>query len=414
MTERPRTTDGGWTGGQYSLLRALFGAALALYLARLLPWAPELFTSSGVLPPDADAPSLLRWVDDPASARAAVGVGALLAVLFALGLRDRWAALGLWVVWASIHGRNPLVADSGAPFVGWVLLFHAALPTAPFGSLDARGRMDPRGEWSFPRPLRAAAWTLLALTTTYNGLSKLASSAWRDGSAVGGLFGGPLAEGGWTSTAFAALPGPLLAVGTWAVLALQLGFAPLALLARARPWLWGAMTLATIVVALGFDSPDASLGRLALLGLCFEPRWIAPLAAAGPDRVFYDGACGFCHRAVRFAVAEDRRGSDLRFAPIDGETFRRAVPGELRPHLPDSILVVTGEGELLDRSRGALRIARRMGGLWRLAALAAEVVPLALRDTLYDGMARVRHRLFASPEEACPLLPRDLRERFEA
>jgi len=40
------------------------------------------------------------------------------------------------------------------------------------------------------------------------------------------------------------------------------------------------------------------------------------------------------------------------------------------------------------------------------------VVPRFLRDGVYDGIARVRHKLFAKPSEACPLMPEELRRRF--
>ncbi|QDU69942.1 DCC1-like thiol-disulfide oxidoreductase family protein [Engelhardtia mirabilis] len=404
--------SGGWTGGQYSLLRFSLGLALALYLVRLLPWAEELFTYRGVIGGSYGRDGLQSFYD-PGSAQAVVGVGVVLALLFAAGLRTRWAALGLFVVWSLTHGRNPLVADSGAPFVGWVLLFHAALPQAPFGSIDARGRLDPRGLWSYPRALRIAAWTMLALTTAYSGASKLASSAWRSGEAVGGLFAGPLSHDGLLRDAFLGLPPWVLAAGTFGVLALQLAFVPLALWRPARVWIWSAMFAATLVVALAFDSPDASLGRLALLGLCFDPRWIPRQGPGTIDRVFYDGSCGLCHRVVRAAIAEDPRGSSLRFAPIDGEAFAASVPAGLRLGLPDSVLVLTPDGELLDRSRAVLRLARRAGGLWRALALAGEAVPLALRDSIYDFIAAQRHRLFATPDEACPVLTAELRERFD-
>jgi predicted DCC family thiol-disulfide oxidoreductase YuxK len=41
-------------------------------------------------------------------------------------------------------------------------------------------------------------------------------------------------------------------------------------------------------------------------------------------------------------------------------------------------------------------------------------VPEALRDRVYDWIAHNRRRFFARPETACPLLPQDLRARFDA
>jgi predicted DCC family thiol-disulfide oxidoreductase YuxK len=130
-----------------------------------------------------------------------------------------------------------------------------------------------------------------------------------------------------------------------------------------------------------------------------------------PDLLFYDGGCGLCHRSVRFVVARDPRGC-FRFAPLGGETFRAAVPPALREGLPDSIVLRTAEGRLLVRSDAALHVLRRLGGGWRLLASLLGLLPRRLRDAGYDFVARRRVRWFASPTDACPLVPVHLRARF--
>jgi predicted DCC family thiol-disulfide oxidoreductase YuxK len=81
--------------------------------------------------------------------------------------------------------------------------------------------------------------------------------------------------------------------------------------------------------------------------------------------------------------------------------------------LPDSIVLCIEDGSLLTRSAAALEIASRLGGLWRGLALALGVLPSALLDRAYDGVARIRKRLFESPKDACPILPPELRRRFD-
>ncbi len=39
----------GWTGGQYSVYRALLGAYLFVHFLRLVPWGREVFSNQGVL-----------------------------------------------------------------------------------------------------------------------------------------------------------------------------------------------------------------------------------------------------------------------------------------------------------------------------------------------------------------------------
>ena len=83
-------------------------------------------------------------------------------------------------------------------------------------------------------------------------------------------------------------------------------------------------------------------------------------AGVGHSLVFYDGTCGLCHRAVRFALARDADGSRFRFAPLDSEAFRQRVPDAAG--LPDSMVVRTPEGSVLVRSAGVIHILERAGG----------------------------------------------------
>ena len=128
------------------------------------------------------------------------------------------------------------------------------------------------------------------------------------------------------------------------------------------------------------------------------------------DLLFYDGYCGLCHRTVLFILARDD-GSRFRFAPLQGETFALRVPPSQRAGLPDSIVLLHGE-QLLLRSDAVLHILRRLGRGWYLLAALGSICPRPFQNWLYDGVAKIRHRLFKKPEEACPLLPPELRSRF--
>jgi predicted DCC family thiol-disulfide oxidoreductase YuxK len=130
-------------------------------------------------------------------------------------------------------------------------------------------------------------------------------------------------------------------------------------------------------------------------------------------RLFYDGHCALCHGAVRFAVRHDRGRPAVHFSPLGGESFERMLAAHGRPVLPDSLVVETAAGELLVRSDAALYLLRRAGGLWRLPAFLAGLVPRAARDALYDAIARRRRRWFGRVEEVCPALPPRLRQRFD-
>ena len=128
--------------------------------------------------------------------------------------------------------------------------------------------------------------------------------------------------------------------------------------------------------------------------------------------VFYDGHCGLCHRAVRFGLDHDPDGSRFRFAPLQGTTLRETLTPEVIERLPDSIVVVTTDGELLERSNAILEMSTQIGGGWAALARLSRIVPRPLRDLVYRFIARIRHRIFKRPPDLCPLVPSELRERF--
>lgn len=145
---------------------------------------------------------------------------------------------------------------------------------------------------------------------------------------------------------------------------------------------------------------------------CYAFSEVAP-GQPTPEMLFYDGHCGLCHGAVKFVVKRDRAGRAFRFAPLQGPTFEARVPAERRAALPDSIVVLTNEGVLVARSDAVLHILGRLGGGWKILAGAGRVIPRVLRDAAYDFIARVRYGIFGTRDDFCPILPPDLRARFD-
>lgn len=406
-----------WTGGQYSLVRVALASYLAVHFAALVPWSAELFSREGMLPAGSASPLLRLFpnvlaLDDGRVTVLTLVALALVASLFlAIGWFDRIAAVVIWYVLACLYGRSPLIANPSLPFVGWLLLAHACLPAAPYGSWAARRRVDPRGEWSMPRPIYAASWIVMAAGYSYSGWTKLLSPSWVDGSAMRRVLTNPLARATWIRTAALALPDFALRFASWGALALELLYLPLALSRRARPWIWTAMLLMHAGLLVLVDFADLSFGMICLHLFTFDPSWVRA-AGEGKDVVFYDGSCGLCHRAVRFVVAEDR-DAVFELAPLGGERFA-AVYGDGEAALPDSIVVHTASGRTLVKARAALHVLARLGGYWRVISVIARLLPVRLLDVLYDLVASSRYRIFGREKAACPILPPDLRSRFSA
>ena len=129
--------------------------------------------------------------------------------------------------------------------------------------------------------------------------------------------------------------------------------------------------------------------------------------------VFYDGHCGLCDRAVRFVLKHDRSGRAFRFAPLQGPTYPSRVSAERRASLPNSIVVLTQNGDALTRSDAFVHIFRRLGGGWKTLAGVLALIPRPVRDFVYDFITRIRYRIFGRRDDICPIVPPELSARFD-
>jgi predicted DCC family thiol-disulfide oxidoreductase YuxK len=390
-----------WTGGQYSVFRLFLGAYLLVHFVHLVPWAGEVFSDQGMLAEASTSPlfrffpSLFHLSDEPWVVVVLLIAAAAAAMLFAAGRWDRTAAAFMWYVLACLFTRNPLIQNPALPYLGWMLLAHLFVPSGPYGSWAARARADPGGGWHLPQPILLAAWVVLALSYSYSGWTKLFSPSWLAGDTVAYVLQNPLARDHALRELLLALPHWMLQALTWAILYVELLFAPLALFSRLRPILWGAM----LMVQLGFlfllNFADLTIPMLLFHLLTFDPAWVKATQVAAPETIHYDGRCGLCHRVVRFVLAEDRGGA-FRFAPIEDDDFR----------------VTSDAGGIWRKSDAYVHILMRLGGLWGIVGFAIGLVPKQARDRAYDGVGRYRRRLFAAPDAACPLVAATLRSRF--
>ncbi|MDE0224571.1 MAG: DCC1-like thiol-disulfide oxidoreductase family protein [Gammaproteobacteria bacterium] len=400
----------GYTGGQYSLFRILFGAYLAVHFGYLSLYAAELVSVSGMLPEGghspllAIAPSLFRLSDAPLTVVLITVSGFLAAVAFAAGRFDRRSAAWMLLVLISLFARNPLIANPALPYVGLMLFAHLCLPPAPFGSLAARGRADPAGDWAMPCPVFAALVIVLCLSYSYSGYTKLLSPNWVSGDAVALVMQNPLARDWFLRDVLLALPEWVTTFITVFILYVELLFAPLFLFKSLRVWLWSAM----LIVQFGFlfllSFPDLTIPMLLFHLLLFDPRWLPRRPLKGAT-LHYDGECGVCHAAVRFALAETpRTAAALAFRPMQLDVADVENAG--------SWCLVDESGKRFEKTSAVVRLLEAAGGVWRLCATGLRLTPGFLRDGAYDVLARVRRHLAARPSGLCPVVSQELAGRF--
>lgn len=397
------------TGAQYSLFRALLGGYLMVHFAYLLPFAAELFSNQGMLPTGdlsplfALSPSLFHISDAPWFVMTMVGSGVVAGGALALGRFDRIGGAWLLLLLVSLFARNPLIANPALPYVGFMLLLHLFVPPAPYGSLRAMGRTNPGAGWQLPPHLFWAATVVMAISYSYSGYTKLLSPGWVAGETVALVLENPLARDWWLRDLFLALPSELLMGITWFILVVELLFAPLYLLRKARFGLW----LGMLAVQFGFlfllRFPDLTVGMLLFHLLTFDPRWLAP-KTLGHSTLHYDGDCGVCHTAVRFALAEIPEQT-LKFRPMQRDASFDAEQVKTWE-------LTTEQGLTFTKTDAAARLLQATGGISRALGSGLLCIPAPLRNGAYNLVARFRRQLSTQPTDLCPLISAEQRERF--
>lgn len=123
--------------------------------------------------------------------------------------------------------------------------------------------------------------------------------------------------------------------------------------------------------------------------------------------ILFDGVCNLCNSSVQFVIRNDKRGI-FRFSPLQSAFGQAHLNPNSKEKLLSVILLVNGK--TYERSRAALEIAKRLGGLWPLTYVFI-IVPPFIRDFLYDWVSKNRYRWFGRTEE-CMIPTPELKSRF--
>ena len=122
----------------------------------------------------------------------------------------------------------------------------------------------------------------------------------------------------------------------------------------------------------------------------------------------FDGDCGFCHRAVQFILAHERR-RDLLFVPRNS-TLGLSLREQYHLQNVESLLWVEDNRAFIEWQSVA-HTAAYVGGVYARLASAAGLLPDALLNAGYRLIARIRKRL-AGPPRHCLLLTAAQQTRF--
>ncbi|MFL6466639.1 MAG: thiol-disulfide oxidoreductase DCC family protein [Pyrinomonadaceae bacterium] len=125
--------------------------------------------------------------------------------------------------------------------------------------------------------------------------------------------------------------------------------------------------------------------------------------------VLFDGVCNFCNGAVNFVIERDNTGY-FKFAPLQSEIGEEMCEKYGIDKLKTDSIVLIEDEQAYIHSKAALRIARRLSGLWPLF-YGFIIIPRPIRDLAYKLFAKYRYRLFGR-QDACMIPTPDVRARF--
>ncbi len=125
--------------------------------------------------------------------------------------------------------------------------------------------------------------------------------------------------------------------------------------------------------------------------------------------ILFDGVCNLCNHAVNFIIDRDQR-QQFRFVSLQSEVGESLLASYHLPSQYRSSLVLIENRQVYTRSTAALRIARRLDGVWPLC-YAFIILPSVIRDYLYNIVARNRYRWFGR-SKTCRYPTEAERQRF--
>ncbi|MCA9351928.1 DUF1768 domain-containing protein [Patescibacteria group bacterium] len=126
--------------------------------------------------------------------------------------------------------------------------------------------------------------------------------------------------------------------------------------------------------------------------------------------VLFDGVCNLCNWWVRFLIRNDPHDT-FRFAPLQSEVGR-AIQAEYNINILGirSVIVIDTYTTYTVKSSAIFSLARSMGGLWSLVNI-FWILPVFIRDGIYDIIARNRYRWFGK-QNTCMVPTNEVQHKF--
>jgi predicted DCC family thiol-disulfide oxidoreductase YuxK len=125
--------------------------------------------------------------------------------------------------------------------------------------------------------------------------------------------------------------------------------------------------------------------------------------------VLFDGVCNLCNGAVQFIIRHDKKNIFM-FASLQSEVGRKILEQYNFPLDELNSFILIENNKAYTRSTGALRVAKKLNGLWPLL-YGFIIIPKFIRDSIYNWVGRNRYKWFGK-KDACMIPTPELKARF--
>jgi predicted DCC family thiol-disulfide oxidoreductase YuxK len=125
--------------------------------------------------------------------------------------------------------------------------------------------------------------------------------------------------------------------------------------------------------------------------------------------VLFDGYCNFCSNSVRFINQRDHQNY-FRFTGLESEKGKKLLKEYANGQGSFNSVVLIEGNQVYSKSTAALRIARKLSGLWPLFYIFI-LIPTGIRNAVYQLIAKNRYRWFGK-KESCFIPSKELKQKF--
>jgi predicted DCC family thiol-disulfide oxidoreductase YuxK len=125
--------------------------------------------------------------------------------------------------------------------------------------------------------------------------------------------------------------------------------------------------------------------------------------------ILFDGVCNLCSGAVQFIIKHDRKKL-FRFASLQSKFGEEVMKHFGLPINQYNSFILLEDGKIYTCSTGALKVAKRLKGLWSLSYCFI-AIPRFIRDSVYNLIARKRYNWFGK-KETCWISTPELKNLF--